>query len=257
MEIERYGRNIESVTLEELSQLSDEQVKELLKECITTYRREREKPELFTCDICFDEYSIDETFQNICGHRYCLNCWRENILVQLNLSGEHIHCLGCPELVDIKDITYHRLIPNIEKYNMYTNRVTRKTFHANICCCPKCHKEMFSYSKGKVICTDPSCKYVFCIQCEESWHEGRTCQEYREFKERENINEQEFRKWQQKNTKQCPRCKNAIEKNKGCNHMTCKCGYEFCWLCMQPYTRNHFRNNTTGCVQFDANSGPY
>ena len=73
----------------------------------------------------------------------------------------------------------------------------------------------------------------------------------------EDENERKFAEWQQKNSKKCPSCGNAIEKNKGCNHMTCKCGYEFCWLCMKKYTRDHFRNNNTGCVQFDANSGPY
>jgi hypothetical protein len=41
-------------------------------------------------------------------------------------------------------------------------------------------------------------------------------------------------------TKPCAGCGWAIEKNKGCSHMTCiKCRYEFCWACDQPYVRGH------------------
>lgn len=47
--------------------------------------------------------------------------------------------------------------------------------------------------------------------------------------ESENVN------WLLANTKKCPNCHAAIEKNGGCMHMTCRknaggCGYEFCWL---------------------------
>mmetsp|Transcript_30216 Transcript_30216/g.35403 ORF Transcript_30216/g.35403 Transcript_30216/m.35403 type:complete len:194 (+) Transcript_30216:1060-1641(+) len=38
-------------------------------------------------------------------------------------------------------------------------------------------------------------------------------------------------------------CRTRIEKNKGCNHMTCGlCGYEFCWACGASATSadNHF-----------------
>jgi hypothetical protein len=43
--------------------------------------------------------------------------------------------------------------------------------------------------------------------------------------------------WVAANTKKCPRCQTPIEKNEGCNHMTCrKCRYEFCWICFQVIT---------------------
>lgn len=61
----------------------------------------------------------------------------------------------------------------------------------------------------------------------------------------------ENEQWIVKNTKQCPFCGAAIEKNKGCNHMTCtSCGYEFCWLCGEKYTSTHF-SRTSKCKQFD------
>jgi hypothetical protein len=34
---------------------------------------------------------------------------------------------------------------------------------------------------------------------------------------------------------QCPNCKNAIERNEGCAHMTCECGQHFCYCCSLPF----------------------
>jgi hypothetical protein len=35
--------------------------------------------------------------------------------------------------------------------------------------------------------------------------------------------------------KQCPRCHVDIQKNGGCNHMSCQCGHCFCWLCLGDF----------------------
>ena len=34
----------------------------------------------------------------------------------------------------------------------------------------------------------------------------------------------ETRNWMTANTKPCPKCSKLVEKNGGCNHVTCKCG---------------------------------
>ena len=40
-------------------------------------------------------------------------------------------------------------------------------------------------------------------------------------------------KWLNANSKRCPKCRAFIEKDYGCNWMTCHaCKHGFCWLCM-------------------------
>ena len=35
--------------------------------------------------------------------------------------------------------------------------------------------------------------------------------------------------------KQCPKCRYWVEKNEGCNHMTCRCQKQFCYVCGGDY----------------------
>jgi len=42
----------------------------------------------------------------------------------------------------------------------------------------------------------------------------------------------------QQHTMQCPRCRAAIQRDGGCNHMICKnqaCKADFCWVCLGPW----------------------
>lgn len=39
-------------------------------------------------------------------------------------------------------------------------------------------------------------------------------------------------------TRPCPACLQPVEKNHGCNHMTCHCRVQFCWICMQVYNQD-------------------
>lgn len=56
--------------------------------------------------------------------------------------------------------------------------------------------------------------------------------------------------WIEVNTNACPQCKLLIEKNGGCNHMTCrKCSYEFCWICFGDWSSH--RQTSWHCNRFD------
>lgn len=57
------------------------------------------------------------------------------------------------------------------------------------------------------------------------------------------ADDSETANWIEANTQSCPKCLSQIEKNGGCNHMTCrKCRYEFCWICLGDWDLHNSMN---------------
>ena len=91
------------------------------------------------------------------------------------------------------------------------------------------------------VCCD-ACKTEFCFSCGEKPHPGQTCREYATVLQGDSGNTTanaaaatttpapSTREKTPRKIQKCPSCTVGIEKNGGCNHMTCKCGHEFCWL---------------------------
>ena len=99
------------------------------------------------------------------------------------------------------------------------------------------------------------CGYRMCYIHARSWHEGQTCSQY-EASKRHQMENSSSLQLIERLLKKCPGrgCNAPIEKNEGCDHMTCKasvnvleilsltsqrqgysCKYEFCWQCLAPY----------------------
>lgn len=97
------------------------------------------------------------------------------------------------------------------------------------------------------------CRYSFCFRCGENAHAPLSCKGLEEWNEK-CSNESETANWFVANTKKCPSCSTHIEKNHGCNHMSCRiCKHEFCWICMGNWSDH---GASTGgyyaCNKFDA-----
>lgn len=62
----------------------------------------------FVCDICCDDDKDMRTFAMKCGHRFCLNCYRQYLGTKIQDEGEaaRIRCPGegCTRIVDSKSL---------------------------------------------------------------------------------------------------------------------------------------------------------
>ena len=62
----------------------------------------------FTCTICYDDQRGIETYALKCGHRYCVDCYRQYLATKIKDEGEaaRIQCptRNCIQIVDAKSM---------------------------------------------------------------------------------------------------------------------------------------------------------
>ncbi|KAF1918297.1 hypothetical protein BDU57DRAFT_537869 [Ampelomyces quisqualis] len=84
-----------------------------------------------------------------------------------------------------------------------------------------------------------ACGARHCIRHEVPFHYGESCDEYDVRKRWESIpmteEDKACKAFVEATSMVCPGCKARVHKSSGCNHMTCKCGHQFCYLCGAPY----------------------
>jgi len=229
------------------------------------------------CEICLGD--IFDPFDLECNHKFCRECIKEYIINKINNSDVlQIECpLGitkCKISIDEFHIKLLILEHDFSRYKKFLNRAKIAKIPDSIFCpftnCDsyalnnKCSKHLIEKNLNnseidlKIIkdiknedsknvfnlflyCIENN--HYFCAKCMNEAHPNENCQ----------IKlENEFNKAIKNmlHVKRCPKCGFYIQKNDGCNHMTCansECKYEFCWICLKQYTPNHFRDITSSC----------
>ncbi|ELP88400.1 ariadne RING finger, putative [Entamoeba invadens IP1] len=233
--------------------------KEGMKKMVREYIREKrayfpKKDKQLECGICFSESDQSFFYTNpFCGHSFCIPCLSDHVRTKINDANTIIKCPqgGCTSEIPYNDLVDFGLVTDPALLQKYDATLTRLSLDndTNTVYCIKCGTAMIGEpSTTMVRCV--KCDYCFCCRCKEQWHADSTCEKYQQWKKDNAKGSTAFEEYIRNHAKLCPNCHQPIEKNGGCNHMTCKCGYQFCWLCMQKYTSTHFLSNTTGCKQY-------
>ena len=201
------------------------------------------------CPICCCEIEKDdEVFLN-CEHKFCTDCFynylKEKTNDQLTILNTPCPLKGCNYVVTSS--VFKKCFKNDKSaMEIYTKCLLRNFTESNCdikkCPNPKCDIYILLPGHGmvEIKCL---CGSVFCFKCLEESHRPCDCFMAEKWKKIMKTDDQDA-KWIKLNTKQCPNCHKFIEKNQGCNHMTCRktaggCGYEFCWICLGKWSEHN------------------
>ncbi len=208
------------------------------------------------CPVCYTEIEKDNSFSLKCNHQICEECYIEYIKNKLLTDPVTILQTLCPmngcNLYITRNL-YKKCIKEKKYQIIFAKSIIRNFLITNkeIKTCPnqKCN---LSIRVQNSIPKEIKCKCgeIFCFSCLEESHIPCDCyliKEWNEFGSKlggddyvwiKKENKNEIYKWTNSNIKLCPKCQLIIEKWMGCNHMTCKCGYQFCWNCLNSWS-NH------------------
>ena len=210
-----------------------------------TMAANRVVPVTLECSICFTD--TNDGVRLSCGHAFCKGCLKR--IVDDAVREKSTLNLVCPAAKPrcAKALT-------IEEVRVITDNDSTTNWHASIL-----DREILLREHGGQPCpgrpgrnctavlmrtTPDEAQITRCDECERPYcnacflpgeaHTGVNCARAQERYAQSNEASPEDKatlELLRNVSKPCPRCNNAVEKNNGCNHMTCRCGHHFCWEC--------------------------
>jgi len=197
------------------------------------------------CPVCYD--TIDQPYRLACGHAYCYSCLHHFLLTASDTKQFPLSCMGdegkCGLPIPLP-VIQRFLVPAQFKRLLevsFLDHLGRHPDKFRYCTTPDC-PEIYSLESdsGDGIFRCRSCFVSICVSCRED-HDGFSCEEWMIHRDPE-TQERLLESWAQgsQDVKKCPKCNILIEKNGGCNHMTCpKCEAHICWRCLGVFPADH------------------
>ena len=171
-----------------------------------------------TCVACYkDELKVIET---PCKHLYCYDCISR--LFVDSLKDETLFPARCCKNPIPLDLIRHLLTDDIIRsieFKVVEHETTNRTYCAERGCAKFIPLKRIVDTTA--FCT--TCYHFTCTRCKAPMHAGE-CKNDGEMARFLRIAENSG--W-----KRCYKCLAMVELGTGCNHITCRCGAEFCYTC--------------------------
>ena len=209
-------------------------------------------PSTFVCPVCLEDCpSLQSVAMSQCGHVVCDGCLK-SYLSSLIAEGQLLIRCPCfaaassrPCPVVLSNNFISAFTPTAQ-YNHWLRLCLQKR-HSTYRSCPRCdHQQKGSRLVSSITCD--KCQFRYCFHHANAHPSTTSCRTY---VKSQSASVKESLRMIGLTTVNCPSCDAPVEKESGCNHMTCtQCASEFCWLCGERYLGGiHFSelNILTGC----------
>ena len=160
---------------------------------------------------------------DICSQ--CLNTWINTSLD--NGNWKNITCLSadCGATLQYADVKRNSSSADMERYERFATRDALSEMPGfKWCLNRECdHGQIHDDGGGtEQILTCEACHFKRCTVCDKEWHQDETCEQYAQRLAAQPGEVDASEAWVANNSKICPGCKAPIQKNDGCDHMTCE-----------------------------------
>ena len=191
------------------------------------------------CTACDNEVYPSEAIQTACQHVYYSECVDQ--LMRMALDDYHyLPCRCCREPIPLALL--EQVVSSGSLAWQYQDRLEAlEQSRHTLCHDPKCAVVIPLDKISEAIAHCPACSAITCMTCRGAGHGGAECPESTSA-DAVLATAMEM-KWQQ-----CFSCQAIVEKAKGCNHMSCRCGAQFCYVCGHKW-------KTCGCPHMDNAAG--
>ncbi|KAI5862214.1 hypothetical protein GGS23DRAFT_597829 [Durotheca rogersii] len=175
------------------------------------------------CVSCLDDYNPKDTVKAPC-HSYCKPCFLR--LIQTVCENEQ----QWPPKCCLNPIPDKTILLNVDKElkKTYYDRAAEWNIPIGerlYCSSPSCsvwiRPDQINRAQNIARC---SAGHWTCTICRNAQHEGDNCPQDKDMMRTDELAEEEG--W-----KRCYGCHAYVEHREACQHMTCRCGAEFCYVC--------------------------
>ena len=171
------------------------------------------------CMICREDATALSSLD--CGHAYCDGCWVRYLGLKVEEGETQIRCPEhrCPLRVPEELVRRLCGAETVERYTFFL----RKSFvdHSRTAVwCPVAGCSLAVDNSAGTQYVTCGAGHAFCTGCNQEPHAPASCDTVKSWLKKCDDDSETFN-WLSINTQDCQKCKSTIEKNGGCNHMTC------------------------------------